>query len=145
MCLEAAGRDRPRKRVARPESYCMSVDIAGPFHDGVDAELKKVKYVLVATMTLPCRDGQVMVEGLKDMGYRNPAAAEARGELDKAELEYEAEELEEQQDPLHEIAEDKWKWASGARDRHHQGSCEDLNAELSSTARVLANGIPSSS
>ena len=35
-CLLGMGRDRPRRRQACPASYCLSIDIAGPFPAGID-------------------------------------------------------------------------------------------------------------
>lgn len=52
-CLEAAGKDRPRKKVPCPESFCMAVDLSGPFPEGRDQSGPRTRYVMVATVTVP--------------------------------------------------------------------------------------------
>ena len=101
VCLQAAGRDRPRKRIACPDSYCLSVDLAGPFHEGVDAELKKAKYFLVATVTIPVKDGVALVEGLRNLGYKvKPQKRAEKPEEDDGREET----LEAGEDPLEQLA-----------------------------------------
>ena len=48
-CLAGAGRARPHRRVAHPEPYVLSMDLAGPLRKG----LQKEKYFLVAAYILP--------------------------------------------------------------------------------------------
>ena len=48
-CLAGAGRRRPHRRVANPEPYVLSMDLAGPLRKG----RQKEKYFLVAAYTLP--------------------------------------------------------------------------------------------
>ena len=52
VCLRAAGADRYRKRLQCPTSFCLSMDIMGPFAQGQDQELKGPRYGLVATYTV---------------------------------------------------------------------------------------------
>ena len=45
-CLESLGKDRQRRSVAHPESFCLSLDLCGPFQEGHDQEHVKAKYML---------------------------------------------------------------------------------------------------
>ena len=61
ICLTAAGKDRPRKKLPLEHrtSYCLSVDIAGPFQPGLDqATGPDPKYFLVANVSVPVRCGR---------------------------------------------------------------------------------------
>ena len=93
VCVEAAGRDRPRRTVECPESYCWSMDLAGPFRKGHDAEVNQPRYFLVSTITIPVDEKGPVVEGLADL--RRPEV-EAAGGADEA---AHGEELEEVVDP----------------------------------------------
>ena len=70
VCLQALGKDRPRRRVACPESYCLSMDLAGPFGQGVDQKVRVAKYFLTAVVTVPMDQDGPMVEGLTRLGYK---------------------------------------------------------------------------
>ncbi len=39
VCLEAAGRDRPRKTIPHPSAFTWSLDLMGPFVESHDQEL----------------------------------------------------------------------------------------------------------
>ena len=65
VCLRAAGADRYRKRLQCPTSFCLSLDIMGPFVQGKDQELKGPRYGLVATYTVPIdKHGAPLPQGL---------------------------------------------------------------------------------
>ena len=65
VCLRAAGADRHRKRLQCPTSFCLSMDIMGPFVQGKDQELKGPRYGLVATYTVPIdKHGAPLPQGL---------------------------------------------------------------------------------
>ena len=46
-CILAMGRDRPRRRQICPASYCLSIDVAGPFEPGVDQLAGNPGYFLI--------------------------------------------------------------------------------------------------
>ena len=56
VCLEAAGRDRPRKAVPHPSAYTWSLDLMGPFVESHDQELPYARYGLVTVATIPTRE-----------------------------------------------------------------------------------------
>eukprot|EP00435_Cladocopium_sp_Y103_P065207 s1247_g27.t1 len=51
-CLEACGQSRHHRRVVTPDSYTLSVDLAGPFKKGED-QLGQGRYMLLGTFTVP--------------------------------------------------------------------------------------------
>ena len=67
-CLIAAGKDRQHRKLACPTSYCLSLDIAGPFVAGEDQESLRPKYFMVGVYTVPL-DGQghPLPEGLDEL------------------------------------------------------------------------------
>ena len=67
VCVEAMGRDRPRKRMKGPEPFTLSLDVAGPFVPGKDQMEIKPKYFVVATMTIPMLGSKPMVESLRKL------------------------------------------------------------------------------
>ena len=71
VCLESAGRDRQRRQLEHKTSYCLSVDIAGPFQPGLDqAQGQEPRYFLVANLSVPVNSSGPMVAGLQDLGFR---------------------------------------------------------------------------
>ena len=99
MCLETAGRDRPRKTVATPDSFCLSLDLAGPFKPGEDQDVYDAKYMLVGVVTVPTAGETPRVESLRELGLVvNPipdegAEAEQRPEDEELPGEVEAEQV----------------------------------------------------
>ena len=67
-CMESMGRDRHRKKIQNPQNHTMSVDIAGPFEPGVDQEISGARYLLLATVTIPMKEGKPLPEGLIALG-----------------------------------------------------------------------------
>ena len=100
-CLIGAGRSKQHRRVLCPSSYCLSLDIMGPFKEGVDQEIQGPKYALVAVYTVPMAgDGSPLPEGLASL--RSGAVEKkdlVEGELEK-EDEDQPEPFLEEQDPL---------------------------------------------
>ena len=82
VCLESAGRDRQRRQLEHKTSYCLSVDIAGPFQPGLDqAQGQEPRYFLVANLSVPVNSSGPMVAGLQDLGFRlQPPVDEATRE-----------------------------------------------------------------
>ena len=72
VCLEAAGRDRPRKAVPHPSAYTWSLDLMGPFVESHDQELPYARYGLVTVATIPTREELPVVRGLQELGARVP-------------------------------------------------------------------------
>ena len=64
VCLEGAGRDRPRRRVQHPESYTLSIDLSGPHKKGID-QRGRPSYFMVAVYTVPVQDSFPLPEGLQ--------------------------------------------------------------------------------
>ena len=126
VCVEAAGRDRPRRRVESPEAYCWSLDLAGPFRHGHDAEVNQPRYFLVSTITIPVDEAGPVVEGLRE---RRRAGVEAQPAEDDGEPEeavggvdpwvedrvYDTEKPEQATEA--EIEEDEKRWREYAREK----------------------------
>ena len=60
VCLQGSGKNRPHRKVQRPDALTLSVDICGPFRPGVDRR-KKAKYFMVGVFSIPVKkvDGKV--------------------------------------------------------------------------------------
>lgn len=68
ICVEAMGKDRPHRRQRNPALFTLSLDIGGPFVEGVDqVNYHKPKYILIGVMTIPMWKGRPMVEGLRKL------------------------------------------------------------------------------
>ena len=92
-CVEAAGRDRARRRIQHPEAFCWSMDLAGPFRAGKDMD----RYFMVHTVTIPLKDGAILVDGLHQQAPARPAEEvdlESRDEPDGGDPMQEVEEQE---------------------------------------------------
>ncbi len=106
-CLIAAGRSKQHRRVLCPSSYCLSLDIMGPFKEGSDQELNGPRYAMVAVYTVPMAgDGSPLPEGL--MSLRTSSTDQAS----LVEGEMEGEEVQpnpagEDEDPFHVENEDE--------------------------------------
>ena len=66
VCLEGAGRDRPRRRLQHPESYTLSIDLSGPHKKGID-QRGRPSYFMVAVYTVPVQDSFPLPEGLQQV------------------------------------------------------------------------------
>ena len=64
VCLEGAGRDRPRRRIQHPESHTLSIDLSGPHKKGID-QRGGPSYFMVAVYTVPVKDTFPLPEGLQ--------------------------------------------------------------------------------
>ena len=54
ICLEASAKQRPHYRQDHPSVFTMSMDVAGPFPQGIDSDGKtKQRYLLVASNAVP--------------------------------------------------------------------------------------------
>ena len=85
VCLESAGKDRQRRKLECRSSYCMSVDIAGPFQPGQDqAQGVASRYFIVANVSIPMTSSGPLVDGLRDLGFklRPPAPKDVQENLD---------------------------------------------------------------
>ena len=99
VCLEGAGKDRQRRRLECRTSYCLSVDICGPFQEGWDqATGPSPRYFLVGNVSVPVNSEGPMVQGLKDLGFRKMPAQFPKND-EKKEVEETAIEPEEE-DPM---------------------------------------------
>jgi len=72
VCLEAAGRDRPRKAIPHPSAFTWSLDLMGPFVESHDQELPYARYGLVTVVTIPTKAELPVVRGLQELGARVP-------------------------------------------------------------------------
>ena len=66
VCLEGAGRDRPRRRLQHPESYTLSIDLSGSHKKGID-QRGRPTYFMVAVYTVPVQDSFPLPEGLQQV------------------------------------------------------------------------------
>ena len=80
VCLEGAGRDRPHHRQSCPDSYCLAVDMTGPFIPALDQEIKHPRYMLVGTTTIPVDAGGPLPDGLRSLCPQVPEAMEGEYE-----------------------------------------------------------------
>ena len=73
VCLEAAGRDGPRKAVVSPSAYTWSLDLMGPFVESHDQEIPFARYGLVSVVTIPTFEDLPVVKGLQELGAKKPS------------------------------------------------------------------------
>lgn len=78
-------------------AFTMSVDLAGPFEEGFDREIHG-EYLLVATVTIPFKDGETVPKDLLDMGHKL-----------KSKNEEEEECMEQRHEKEDEVQEQEWK------------------------------------
>ncbi|CAE7283572.1 RE1 [Symbiodinium sp. CCMP2592] len=52
-CLAGAFRGHQHRRIVTPEAWCLSLDLIGPTRQGLDENLKKVKYGLIGSLVVP--------------------------------------------------------------------------------------------
>ena len=80
VCLEGAGKDRQRRPLKYKTSYCLSVDISGPFQEGLDQVSGPApRYFLVGNVSVPLDSEGPMVQGLRDLGFRMPERETTEG------------------------------------------------------------------
>ena len=60
-CLRGSAKRKQHRRVLTPQSWCLSVDTAGPFARGRDEHTPKAKYLVVGVLSVPV----LAVEGLE--------------------------------------------------------------------------------
>ena len=70
VCLQNMGRDRPHKRITHPSSYCLNLDIAGPFKGGKDQLETLPRYMAVGVFTVPVKNGTPLAEKLREFGKK---------------------------------------------------------------------------
>lgn len=124
ICLTSAGRGRPRRKLSLEHrmSYCLSLDIAGPFQPGVDqAAGPDPRYFLVANLSVPVNAAGPMVEGLKDLGFKLPSPP-------VAEL------VEPPRDQLHEDVEQQAEDGQAGDPMEEQGEQEKAEPDLREVA-----------
>ena len=79
VCLESAGKDRQRRKLECRSSYCMSVDIAGPFQPGQDqAQGVAPRYFIVANVSIPMTSSGPLVDGLMGSGLQASSTSTQR-------------------------------------------------------------------
>ena len=84
-CLKGSARRKQHRRVLTPQSWCLSVDTAGPFAKGRDEHTSKARYLIVGVLSVPI----LAVDG-KEVDDPNdadpePAPADAGGAIEDAE------------------------------------------------------------
>ena len=52
-CLKGSARRKQHRRVLTPQSWCLSVDTAGPFVKGQDEHTTKARYLIVGVLSVP--------------------------------------------------------------------------------------------
>ena len=110
VCVEAAGRDRPRRSQECPESFCWSIDIAGPFREGRDAEVRHARYFLVSTITIPVDEQGPKVEALQELRSAEVIANQGGDE--------------EEAEGVDELGEDPWQPADEVEDHSEAQAAE---------------------
>ncbi len=122
ICLEAAGRDRPRRAIPHPSAYTWSLDLMGPFVESKDQEVLQAKYGLVTVVTIPVQDELPVVRGLQELGagkpkYRHPSlpvwgeeesSPQEAGEWEQGKTEQEEELTQVEVTKIH-VLEKQWK------------------------------------
>ena len=100
VCLQGGGRDRQRRKVVHKTSFCLSLDIAGPFQPGVDqVKSTSPKYFLAATISIPVSSEGPLVQGLKDLGFKVKPSEQPHRMSDEVEGEEEIDDGQEGDDP----------------------------------------------
>ena len=147
VCLQGAGKDRQRRRLACQSSFCMSLDVAGPFQPGVDqAAGAAPRYFLVANVSIPVSASGPMVQGLQDLGFRvkPPSQEEAvTGEQDEGIPSEEAP----LDDPMSELDETVEEGDIPVVEEKHRAAAEQrwkefLTAGCEAESRVLTFAVP---
>ena len=85
-CLKGSARRKQHRRVLTPQSWCLSVDTAGPFARGRDEHTSKAKYLVVGVLSVPilAMDGKE-VDVPNDADPEPVAVEEAGGAIEDAE------------------------------------------------------------
>ena len=76
VCVETRGRNRPHMRQENVDAFCLSLDISGPYENGIDQEILKPRYYLTGVITIPKSGDHPLVQGLRELGF---SAQEAEG------------------------------------------------------------------
>lgn len=123
VCLISAGKSRQHRRVVCPTSYCLSLDVCGPFCPGTDQEETGCRYGLIAVYTVPVdAHGSPLPQGLVELQTgrvgevdedqeqhdESPAVGQDERILEEA-AEDEEQDLSEAEIKQVEINEEKWK------------------------------------
>lgn len=121
--LISAGKSRQHRRVVCPTSYCLSLDVCGPFCPGTDQEETGCRYGLIAVYTVPVdAHGSPLPQGLVELQTgkvgevdedqeqhdESPAVGQDERILEEA-AEDEEQDLSEAEIKQVEINEEKWK------------------------------------
>eukprot|EP00438_Fugacium_kawagutii_P021192 Skav201589 [mRNA] locus=scaffold152:536907:541522:+ [translate_table: standard] len=61
-CVQAAGRGKPHRRLAHPESYTLAIDLSGKMTEGIDQTGKNAHYIFMGCYTFPVdRQGRALL------------------------------------------------------------------------------------
>lgn len=77
VCVETRGRDRRHVRQENVDAFCLSLDVSGPYSEGVDQTILKPRYYLTGVITIPCSGDNPLIEGLRELGMSIPEAQDA--------------------------------------------------------------------
>ena len=70
ICVESRGRDRQHFRQHQVESFCLSLDVSGPYKEGIDQVIVKPRYYITGVVTVPCSGENPLVSGLRELGMK---------------------------------------------------------------------------
>ena len=76
VCVETRGRNRPHMRQENVDAFCLSLDISGPYENGIDQEILKPRYYLTGVITIPKSGDHPLVQGLRELGFSAKEAEE---------------------------------------------------------------------
>ena len=143
ICVEAAGRGRPRRKISHPEAYCLSLDLAGPFTTGIDQSNHRydchAKYFMIGTVTIPTKRGRPMVEGLDQLIARDPGRDAQWDKMEDVMMSiYEQyKDMDPEQDPLKLLDEDEVP-----NPAPEQEQLDDSMQEVDVEGQPLSEGVP---
>ena len=67
ICVESRGRDRQHFRQHQVESFCLALDVSGPYKEGIDQVIVKPRYYITGVVTVPCSGENPLVSGLREL------------------------------------------------------------------------------
>ena len=70
ICVESRGRDRQHFRQHQVDSFCLSLDVSGPYKEGIDQVIVKPRYYITGVVTVPCSGENPLVSGLRELGMK---------------------------------------------------------------------------
>ena len=113
----------------------MSLDLAGPFAEGVDQEMRGARYFLVGVITIPTEEGLPLVQSLREMGLKELPDGPYQGEVllpgdEKGEESGDQDPLQVQDEVLEEVTEGMAQEAKVLKQKWRQFIGDHKNVEV---------------